>query len=656
MPSKSPVSPPIAATAQPPQPSRDPSAHSPDEQRLLAVIRQYWGYDEFRPLQRRAMANVVAGRDSVVVLPTGGGKSLIFQAPALLPEGPREQQGLAVVISPLISLMKDQVDGLLASGVPAAYFNSTLTVQQRRAVRAELEAGTYRLLYVAPERLAGAPGQEFRQLLRRSGVRYIAIDEAHCISQWGHDFRPDYRLLGELRDAFPRAAMHAFTATASQRVRQDIAEQLHLRQPEMLVGSFDRPNLTYRVFYRSSFQQQLRRVLERHQGEAGIIYCISRKEVERVAARLVGWGYSALPYHAGLDGETRHRNQEEFLNERVDVVVATVAFGMGIDRSNVRFVVHAGSPRSVEHYQQESGRAGRDGLAAECVLFYSAGDFMTWRRLMEGEGQLSDSANHLLNQMQNYAAATRCRHKALVEYFDQPYEADSCAACDWCLGELERIEDSLVVARKILSCVYRVRQRFGVGHVVDVLRGRATAKVRARSHDELSTFGLLENLPVAELRGYVEQLVDQGFLEQVGAPYPTLSGTESGLRLLKAEEDCLLFRQHRPEPAQRQRRRAGEGSRATTTSEGESWQGVDRGLFDKLREARLELAREREVPPYLIFHDSTLRDMARRRPSSETSMLGIYGVGDKKAKNFGPIFLSVIRDYCQSHLLRTDAY
>ncbi len=631
-----------------------PTDLSPDERRLLAVMRQYWGYDQFRPLQRRAMANIVANRDSVVIMPTGGGKSLIFQAPALLPGRPGEEHALAVIISPLISLMKDQVDGLLASGVPAAYFNSTLTADQRRSVRAELEAGTYRLLYVAPERLAGAPGREFRQLLRRRGVRYVAIDEAHCISQWGHDFRPDYRLLGQLRETFPDAAMHAFTATASQRVRHDIAEQLHLRQPEMLVGPFDRPNLTYRVFYRSSFQQQLRRVLERHRGEAGIIYCISRRKVESVARQLSTWGYSALPYHAGLDARTRHHNQEEFLNERVDVVVATVAFGMGIDRSNVRFVVHAGSPRSVEHYQQESGRAGRDGLAAECVLFYSAGDFMTWRRLLEAEDQLSESANHLLHQMQNYAAATRCRHRALVEYFDQPYEPESCGACDWCLGELERAEDSTLLARKILSCVYRVRQRFGVGHVVDILRGRATAKVRAQHHDELSTFGLLETLPVAELRGYVEQLVDQGFLRQVGAPYPTLAGTESGLSLLKGEGECLLFRQHRPEPKSRSRRRAAGTS--GSGGEQESWQGVDRGLFDELRAVRLELARERKVPPYVIFHDSTLRDMARRRPSSETSMLGVYGVGNKKAKDFGPAFLEVIQDYCQRHLLATDAF
>ena len=431
----------------PPETAR-PATPPVDESVLLATLERYWGYREFRPLQREAIEANLQGRDSVVVLPTGGGKSLCFQMPALVePTG-----GVGLVVSPLVSLMKDQVDGLVASGVTAGALNASLTPDERRRVYADLDAGRCRLLYVTPERLVGEGGEGFRARLRTWGVRFVAVDEAHCISQWGHEFRPEYRQLAQVREDFPGAALHAFTATATRRVREDIVAQLALRSPEVLVGSFDRPNLVYRVRTRTGLRDQIRRVLDRHAGEAGIVYCLSRREVESIAEWLEEQGHRARPYHAGLADETRRRHQEEFLQERVDVMVATVAFGMGIDRSNIRFVIHAGSPRSLEHYQQESGRAGRDGLEAECILFYSGADFARWRQMLEQSGELTDTARRLLTGMSRYAAGTRCRHRTLVEYFDQPYERDACGdACDWCLRELERVDDERVLCQKILS-------------------------------------------------------------------------------------------------------------------------------------------------------------------------------------------------------------
>jgi len=584
-------------------------------------------------LQREAMAAVLGGRDSLLVLPTGGGKSLCYQAPALVGDA-----RLAVVVSPLISLMKDQVDGLRGIGVAAACLNSALAPEEARRVRGELAAGRLRLLYVSPERLVGEGSDGFRRRLAGFGVGFFAVDEAHCISQWGHDFRPAYRGLRRLRDEFPEASIHAFTATATERVRRDIVEQLGLVEAAVLVGSFDRPNLVYRVLRRRERDRQIRQVLERHPGRAGIVYCLSRREVEEVAAMIAGWGIAARPYHAGLADEVRHRNQEDFLNERVDVVVATVAFGMGIDRSDVRFVVHATSPRSLEHYQQESGRAGRDGLEAECVLLHSPGDFFTWRRLMEQDGELTDSDRRLLSDMQRYAGTPRCRHRALVEYFGQTLERDDCGACDYCLGELddlEPVDDPVVLGQKILSCVLRVHQGFGTTHVVDVLRGSEAEKVTSRGHHRLSTWGLLADAPTRQVRSWIEQLLDQGYLEQAGERYPVLQVTAGGRRLLRGEEEPLLYR----EP--RRRAAAKRTSRAAT----ESWEGVDKDLFETLRELRRQVAAERGVPPYIVFHDSVLRDMAKRLPRSEGELLEVYGVGEKKARDLGPQFLTAIGEY-----------
>ena len=595
-----------------------------------------WGFSTFRPLQREAMQAVLDGRDSVVVLPTGGGKSLCFQAPAVVDAEPggERRRGVALVVSPLISLMKDQVDGLRVDGVAAAYLNSTLSVGERDAVVASIRADTCRLLYVSPERLVGEGGDRLRRMLRECGVRFIAIDEAHCISQWGHDFRPEYRQLGRLREEFAGVAMHAFTATATDRVRRDIVAELRLREPLVLVGAFDRPNLTYRVLRRADLRRQVLRVLARHDEEAGIIYCLSRREVEETADWLSGEGYRAVPYHAGLPDEMRGRHQEAFLNEQVDIVVATVAFGMGIDRSNVRFVIHAGAPRSPEHYQQESGRAGRDGLPAECVLIYSSGDFLRWRQLLEANGELTDTVRALLRDMERYASSTRCRHRSLVEYFGQSFDAGSCGACDWCLKELDPVQDSTTVARKILSCVARLKQGWGVGHVADVLLGRANEKVSAQHHDQLSTFGLLEQESPAAVRGFIEQLVAEGMLARAGEPYPVLRLTPAGISLLKGSGDCPLYREVVPVKVKSKgRARLAQGI------------GVDPELFDVLRNVRLHLARERGVPPYVIFHDRTLQEMADRRPRTLEDLHDIYGVGARKAADFGDAFLDAIRTF-----------
>jgi ATP-dependent DNA helicase RecQ len=583
------------------------------------------------------MDAILADRDSLVVLPTGGGKSLCFQAPALV------RGGIGLVVSPLISLMKDQVDTLVANGVAAACYNSALSTDEKVSVVAGLREGRYALVYVSPERLAGDGRESFLSLLEsgRPGERiaFIAVDEAHCISQWGHDFRPEYRQLGALRSRFPTVGLHAYTATATARVRRDIVSQLALRDPLELVGSFDRPNLIYRVIPRAGLKRQLQDILARHRGEAGIVYCPSRREVDALAAWLSDSGVRAVPYHAGLADEERHRHQDAFLNEHADVVVATVAFGMGIDRSDVRFVVHAGGPQSLEHYQQESGRAGRDGLAAECALIYSGADFLKWRVMLERNGELTEARRTLLRDMERYAAAVGCRHRHLLRYFGEAYGKDDCGACDYCLGELEAVADPVATARKVLSCVARVGQRFGAMHVANVLCGSESDQVRARGHERLSTFGLLRDAPLAEVRGYIEQLMAEGFLRQTDDSYPVLVLTQDGVALLKdatARPELALARQRRPTK---------DRAPVRTRAEVETWQDVDRDLFDRLRAVRLQIARDRGVPPYVICHDTTLRELARLKPTSIASLRTVYGIGARKAEQLGERFLSEIAAY-----------
>ena len=581
------------------------------------------------------MGCLCTGRDVIVVLPTGGGKSLCFQAPAVV------GSGLAVVVSPLISLMKDQVDALTECGVPAARIDSSLSPQERDDAMEQLRRGQLKLLYVSPERLVS---DAFSAMLRTLTLSFIAIDEAHCISMWGHDFRPEYRQLGSLRKMFPGVTLGAYTATATEQVRLDIAEQLQLEDPAVLVGSFDRPNLLYKVEPRSHIVKQVREVLDRHKGESGIIYCIRRRDVEEMCRTLVSHGYRAAPYHAGMADEDRKKSQDDFISEQVDTIVATIAFGMGIDKSNVRYVIHAGMPKSLEHYQQESGRAGRDGLEAECCLFYSGGDYGVWKTLLGDMGpQAREIALAKLARMYGYCTEGVCRRRTILGYFGQPLRQSDCGGCDICLGHVDVIDDALVIAQKILSCVLRLGQRFGGGYTALVLTGSQDQRILENRHDSLSTYGLLGEHDQRAVHGWIDQLAGQGFLEKTGE-YNVLGVTAEGYRVLKGETTPRLLRPARQPERQRT-------ARATT----ESWEGVDKGLFESLRALRSTLARERGVPAYVVFGDAALRDMARRRPSTLDRFLDVKGVGQTKCNQYGRVMTGLIRSYCIENSVDMDA-
>ena len=613
---------------------------TPTLDRIHDLVRRTWGHDELRPLQLEAIQAGLEGRDSLVVLPTGGGKSLCFQVPPLV------AGRLDVVVSPLIALMKDQVDGLVANGYPAAALHSLISPAEQRAVEDKLLAGELRLLFVAPERLVS---EAFLALMQRANVGAFAIDEAHCISQWGHDFRPEYRQLALLRRRFPGVAMHAFTATATEPVRADIVAQLGLRDPLIIVGPFDRPNLSYRIQPRLDREGQLLELLRARAGQAAIVYCLSRADTESLAATLQAAGMRAAAYHAGLEGATRQRVQEDFLAERLDVVVATVAFGMGIDRSDVRLVVHAAAPKSIEHYQQETGRAGRDGLPADCVLLYSAADILRWeslltKRAQEGEltpeglgGQLT-----ALRAIQRFCGGVLCRHRSLSEHFGQPYPNANCGACDVCLGEVQFMADGTVVAQKLLSAVARTGGRFGVTHVVAVLSGAQTETVRRWNHDQLSVYGLLKELPRPAITQLVYQLLDQGLLRQTEGDRPVVILGDEAAAVLRGELPVRLLL-----PAVKRAERS--------VADAESWTGVDMGLYEALRELRTRIARERGLPAYIVFGDATLRDMARLRPASMGALIHVKGIGERKLADLGETFLDTITAYCQAHGLEQGA-
>ena len=606
---------------------------------IIATVRRYWGYSELRPLQEQAIRAGLEQHDSLVVMPTGGGKSLCYQVPAEL------AQRTDIVVSPLISLMKDQVDGLRECGYPAAALYSGMSPESLRQTEEQMMRGRYRLVFVAPERLLT---ERFLTLIERLQVRAFAIDEAHCISHWGHDFRPEYRQLTELKTRFPRASVHAYTATATERVRADILAQLRLRNPAIFVGTFDRPNLVYRVVPRMDAQMQVLEILQRHRGEAAIVYCISRKDSETMAAFLQRNRLRAAFYHAGMEADERRRTQDAFAAEAIDVVAATVAFGMGIDRSDVRCVIHAAMPKSIEHYQQETGRAGRDGLEAECVLLYSAADVLRWQSLIEKSAAEAAAATEvvaatrqLLDHMRRLCTGVYCRHRKLSEYFGQEYTKPNCGACDVCLNEVEGLADATLTAQKILSCIARAGERFGAEHIVDVLLGANTERVRRWRHEQLSTYGLLKDTDRKMLTNLLYQLIDDGLLERTTDERPVLRLNAASREVLRGTRAVHLL-----QPKLKVKK---------TRFDEASWEGVDGGLFEALRALRRELADERGVPAYVLFSDATLRDMARARPGSAAAFLNVRGVGERKLADLGERFLEEISSYCRVKGLSLDA-
>ena len=608
-------------------------------ERIADVLREFWGFDSLRPLQEQAIACALNHRDSLLVMPTGGGKSLCYQIPPLI------DQSVDVVVSPLISLMKDQVDSLAEAGVAAVAIHSGLGAAEFRKVHARINSGEARLLFVSPERLVN---DGFVALMERLKVRRFAIDEAHCISQWGHDFRPEYRQLAVLRQRFPEASFHAFTATATPRVREDITEQLQLRNPMVFVGDVDRTNLVYRVLPKIDMEDQTMQIVARHMDEAVIVYCLSRKETEDLAKWLTGHGVPAQAYHAGMTSKQRQETQEAFASERLNVVVATVAFGMGIDRSNVRCVIHTSIPKSIENYQQETGRAGRDGLEAECVLLYSAGDYLRLEGLIRKSAQNAQSPQELieasvalLEGMSRLASAPLCRHRALTEYFGQTYSKSNCLACDVCLDEVECIPDSTVLAQKIVSCVARAQQRFGVGQIVDILIGAETDNVRRFGHAELSTYGLLKDLSKKTIVALVYQLVDQKILSRSDGDYPVLKLNQTSVDVMKGQREVKLI-----EPKKKATERTAQAEA--------DFRGVDHRLFQHLRNWRRLRAASLGHAPYMIFADTTLLGLARIRPTDITSLMLVPGIGQKKADDFGQAVCDEIATYCGEHSLSVD--
>jgi len=599
---------------------------------LLDTLNRTFGYREFRPLQRQIIEATLEGRDVFALLPTGGGKSLCFQLPALI------RNGLTVVVSPLIALMKDQVDQLQTSGIAATFLNSALDVGESRARLRRLHQGEYCLLYAAPERLML---DDWKANLRAWNVKALVIDEAHCISEWGHDFRPEYRQLRELRTLLPKVPILATTATATPHVRTDIINHLNLANPAVFMASFNRPNLTYQVVPKDQPLRQIVDFATKRNQESGIVYCTTRATTERLAASLAARGLATRPYHAGLSNEARSEAQELFLRDEVHIICATIAFGMGINKPNVRWVIHHDLPRNLEAYYQETGRSGRDGMPADCLLLFSAGDAAKQGHFIKAMSRLQEQqvARRQLREMIHYAESSACRRQTLLAYFGEQSPI-RCDACDNCVAPRASY-DATTVSQKFLSCVFRIRQSSqlstGMNHVIDVLTGASTEKVRRWNHHTLTTYGIGADVDRKEWAAMGRELLRQGYLRQSGNEFPVLEITPAGLSALRSRKIIMLA----PPPMARPKTKP--PSRRTGEIE------CDEALFDRLRTVRKRLADERGVPAYVIFGDATLREMARRYPTTKEALAGIFGVGQRKLQEFGAAFAAEIAAHLQAH-------
>ena len=600
----------------------------------VSILKKYYGYDCFRPGQREVIEAILAGRDALGIMPTGGGKSICYQIPALL------LQGVTLVISPLISLMKDQVDTLKEYGIAAELINSTLSTSEFREVIAKARLGEYKLLYVAPERLET---ESFLALMEDVPIDMVAIDEAHCISQWGHDFRPSYKRISAMIDRLPRRPIiTAFTATATPLVKSDIKKLLDLYEPFELLSSFDRPNLYFEVRKPDNKLHEIQRYLKTHNGESGIIYCATRRNVDEVCERLNKLGISATKYHAGLSEAERTHNQESFLFDRIPIIVATNAFGMGIDKPNVRFVIHYNMPKNMESYYQEAGRAGRDGEASECILLYSTQDTMTNRYLIEVGNTSGRSVEYeKLNSMVDYCNTEGCLRNFILSYFSQEQDLlqKSCEHCGNSNNDMEQT-DITIEAQKILSCVKRMQERFGASQVADVLKGANTQKIRSLNFHELSTYGIMKDYPKDTIKELISFLIAEGYLQLAGTQYPLIQLTEKSYLVLKGEQEVFI-------------------KRVIIKQDQESYKAevskkMDYRLFDALKEMRQTIATEQHIQPFMVFADTTLKEMARFYPATLAEMMDIVGVGEYKMQKYGDIFLQVIKNYIAEYPLEVE--
>ncbi|MFQ0997514.1 DNA helicase RecQ [Gilliamella sp. CG25] len=595
------------------------------------VLHNVFGYKSFRNQQKEIIESIIDGRDTLIIIPTGGGKSLCYQIPAvILPK-------TAIVISPLISLMKDQVDQLAANGIPAAYLNGSQSSSEQQNVIEQYLNHSIKLLYISPERLALA---YFQSLIEQNPPSLIAIDEAHCISQWGHDFRPDYRQLGQLSARFPGVPIVALTATADKMTQADIITQLNLVDPLVVVRSFDRPNIRYTVVEKYNLTDQIVSFIETQKGNSGIIYCASRSKVEDMTTRLAARGFSVAAYHAGLTNQQRQQAQEAFLKDDIQIIVATVAFGMGINKPNVRFVVHADCPRSIEAYYQETGRAGRDGVPAEVMLLFNANDLSWYRQQISEkmEGQHKDVEFHKIDAMQSFAQSLTCRRIVLLNYFGEQRH-EPCNNCDICLYPPEHY-DGLVDAQKVLSCIYRVEQRYGAQYIAEVLRGSNRSKIKENGHDRLSVYGIGKEHSIDYWLHVIRQLIYHGYLIQNIAAYNTLQLTERARQILKGEIALSLAK---PRLEIVKKSRLNRYARAINLTTILSYE--ERILFGYLKKLRKDIADSEDVPPYIIFSDATLLEMVQTMPESKQQLLNITGVGKIKLEKYGNLFLDKIKEY-----------